>query len=133
MEITGLNKYCPSDASSPKAGQKYNSDTTINMAETFKNAVLNWEEKTKQKINKDLENDREKNIMMSKKQWLALLKKVDSAINIHNKNTYVKVDFPKPNAEDNQLDVIEKADVDLVQKVDNDLITGILLGKKIPN
>lgn len=99
MEIAGLNNYYHTDASSTKVSTKYNSHTETSMAEAFKNEVLNWKEKTKEKINKDLENDREKNIMMSEKQWRALLNKVDRAIHNQDVKTDVKVDSSKLNDE----------------------------------
>ena len=132
MEITGLNEYNHS-TSSKKSSAKYNSDTDINMAVTFKNEVLNWEEKIKEKINKDLENDREKNIKMSEKQWHALMNKVDSAINANNQvvKSEVKVDYSKPNDEDKRLyDDFKNAGVDLVQNVENNSFAGILKEKE---
>ncbi|WP_088188337.1 hypothetical protein [Desulfosporosinus sp. FKA] len=99
MEITGLNKYYYTDASSKKGECKNNSDTGINMAEVFKNEILNWKEKVGEKVNEDLKNDRENNIKMSEKQWRALLNKVDSAINAHRQpvKTDVNVHRSKPN------------------------------------
>lgn len=95
MGITGLNECYRSNTSSKKVNAKQNSDTETNISDNFKNAILNWEEKVKNKINDDLENDRKKNIKMSQKQWDALMKKVDSAIN-HNcedvKSAYSKPD-----------------------------------------
>lgn len=101
MEITGQKEYYHTDASSKKMVTKYNSDTEINMAEVYKNEVLNWEEKIKEKASEDSENDREKNIKMSEKQWQALMDKVDNAINTHKLDikTDVIVDCSKPNDE----------------------------------
>lgn len=88
MEITALNKHCNTDPASKKAGAKYNSNAQTDITEAFEKEVLNWEGKMKEKINKDFENDNEKNIMMSEKQWHALMKKVDSAIKTQSQ--YVK-------------------------------------------
>jgi hypothetical protein len=48
---------------------------------------LNWKEKIKEKNNEELENDQEKNIKMSEKQWHALLDKVDIAIKMQKQAT----------------------------------------------
>jgi hypothetical protein len=105
MEIPKLNNYYHADISSNKVGKKYNRDTDVNMAEAFKNEVLNWKEKIKEKNNEELENDQEKNIKMSEKQWHALMNKVDSAINPRNQGEKVddKSDSPKPNDKNKQL------------------------------
>ena len=105
MEITGLNKCCHTDAASKNAGTKYNGGTEINMAEVFRNEVLNWEEKIKKKINEDLENDREGNNNMSEKKWSAFMNRVDRAMNTfsQNENTDVKDDDSRPNKESKRL------------------------------
>lgn len=105
MEITGLNKYCHTDAASKNVGTKYNGGTEINMAEVFRNEVLNWEEKIKKKINEDLENDREGNNNMSEKKWSAFMNGVDRAMNAfsQNENTDVKADDSRPNKESKRL------------------------------
>jgi|GEM_PF-1776072 len=101
MEIIGLNKYCHTAVSSKKVDAKYKKDTEINMAEAFKNEVLNWKYKIKEKINEEIKNDQEKNIKMSEKQWNALMSKVDSAINIYNQavKANAEVDSSKPEDE----------------------------------
>lgn len=98
MDITGLDEYCYTDASSKKVGTKYSSDTETNMSEVFKKEVLNWKLKIKEKIHEDLENDQEKNIKMSEKQWQALMNRVDISINAHKLD--VKVDSSKTEEED---------------------------------
>lgn len=105
MEITGLNKYCHTDSVSKNVGTKYNGGTEVNMADIFRNEVLNWEEKIKKKINEDLENDREGNNNMSEKKWSAFINKVDSAINAssQNRNTDIKADYSTPNKESKRL------------------------------
>lgn len=101
MEITGLNKYCRTDAASNNVGTKYNGGKEINMAEIFRKEVLNWEEKIKKKINEDLENDREGNNNMSEKKWGAFMNGVDRAMNAisQNGNIDVKADYTRPNME----------------------------------
>lgn len=94
MEITGLNKYCRTDAASNNVGTKYNGGKEINMAEIFRKEVLNWEEKIKKKINEDLENDREGNNNMSEKKWSAFMNGVDRAM-----NTDIKADYSRSNME----------------------------------
>lgn len=116
MQIAGLNKYYQPGASSKKVSTKYNDDTGTNVAVSFKNEVLNWKEKTKEKIDKDLENDRERNIMMSEKQWRALLKKIDSVIHNQDVKTDVKVDSSKLNDE--------------YQRIYDDYFAGILQEKE---
>ena len=90
MEISRLNNSF-NNTSSKTVSRKHNGDTQINGADMFKNEVLNWQEKIKKKINKDLKNDQEENIMMSEKQWKALMNKVDSAINPLNED--LKIDM----------------------------------------
>lgn len=105
MEVKGLSGYDNIDASAKKTVTKYSSDTETNMSEVFKNEVLNWTEKVKEKINDDLENDRENNIKMSEKQWRELMNKVDSAISIHKQdvNTDTTVVCSKPKDEEKPL------------------------------
>ena len=105
MEITGLNKYCNTDTVSKNVGTKYNGGTEINMAEVFRNEVLNWEEKIKKKINEDLENDRECNNNMSEKKWSAFMNGVDRALNVfdQNGNTDIKADDSRPDKESERL------------------------------
>ncbi len=98
MEITGLNKYCHTDAASKSAGTKYNGGTDINMAEIFRKEVLNWEEKIKKKINEDTENDREGNNNMSEKKWNDFMNRVDRAL-----NTDIKADYSRPDMENKRL------------------------------
>lgn len=94
MEISRLGNYYHTDASAKTVGTKYNSDTEANRTDLFKNEVLGWKEKIKKKIDEDSENDQKKNIMMSEKQWHALMKKVDSSINAYKEDvkTEVKAD-----------------------------------------
>lgn len=121
MKITTQNKYYNIDQSSKKIETKDNINTETNITEEFKKEVLNWGKKIKEKINKDLENDREKNIMMSEKQWHALMNKVDSAINTHNQyiKENAKIAYSKSNDEDEQLY--------------DDSYAGFLNNKKNPN
>ncbi|MHC1723710.1 MAG: hypothetical protein AB9836_10980 [Aminipila sp.] len=86
MEISRLNNYYNTYTSSKTVRTKDNSDTEINREELFKNEVLGWKEKMKKKLDEDLQNDQQKNIMMSEKQWHALMKKVDSAINAYKED-----------------------------------------------
>jgi hypothetical protein len=98
MKITVTNEYNYTDKSSKKSGTCKN-DTELNMADVFKTEVLNWKEKIKDKISEDLENDEEKNIKMSDKQWRELMEKVDNAINKHKldiKQEDEKADNPDP-------------------------------------
>ncbi|QHI71586.1 hypothetical protein [Aminipila terrae] len=103
MEITTLNKNYNIDLSSKKTGIKYNSNEQTT---AFDKEVLNWKAKMKEKIKKEQENDNEKNMMMSEKQWQALIKKVDSAINTHNgyEKENDRVDRLKSLNEDNRLE-----------------------------
>lgn len=103
MAISGINNYCNTYASLKTVSAKSNSDTEINRADLFKHEVLGWKEKVKKKMDDDLKNDQEKNIMMSEKQWNALMKKVDSAINAYKEDvsTEAKADC-KLNAQKKQ-------------------------------
>ena len=122
MEITGLNKYCHTDAVSKNVGTKYNGGTKINMAEVFRNEVLNWEEKIKKKINEDLENDREGNNNMSEKKWSAFMNRVDRAMNDFNQNgnTDIKADDSRPDKESKRLhdDSFAKYQISVQQRSD---------------
>lgn len=83
MGISGINNYYNTYASLKTASAKSNSDMETNRTDLFKHEVLGWKEKVKKKMDDDLKNDQEKNIMMSEKEWHALMKKVDSAINAY--------------------------------------------------
>ena len=121
MEITGLNKYCHTDSTSKNVGTKYNGGTEINMADVFRNEVLNWEEKIKKKINEDLENDREGNNNMSEKKWSAFMNRVDQAINAsQNGNADIKADHSRPNKESKRLhdDAFAKSKISIQLRCD---------------
>ncbi|WFR59901.1 hypothetical protein QA584_12710 [Anaerocolumna sp. AGMB13025] len=85
MKITGTNEYYNTNASSEKSST-LKKGTELNMANVFKDEVVNWKEKIKLKLTEELENDEEQNIKMSDKQWRSLIAKVDSAINKHKLN-----------------------------------------------
>ncbi len=99
MEITELNKYCDRTALSKKVDNKGES-MEVNIADAFKNEVLNWQGKIKEKLEEDLENDQEKNIKMSEKQWHALLDKVDIAIKMQKQATETKAKADTSEAEE---------------------------------
>lgn len=92
MGISGLNNYNNTYASLKSISAKSNSDSATNGTDLFKHEVLSWKEKVKKKMDNDLKNDQEKNIMMSEKQWNALMKKVDSAINAYKEEVKTEVE-----------------------------------------
>ncbi|QHQ60616.1 hypothetical protein Ana3638_07395 [Anaerocolumna sedimenticola] len=83
MEITGVNTQYDCNSSVKRNGN--NSDNP-GVFETFKTERMKWVEKVKEEINEQLENDSERNIKMSDKQWQALMNHVDIAINNFKKN-----------------------------------------------
>jgi uncharacterized protein YdcH (DUF465 family) len=84
MSISGIEtkhqNYAPSSNHSPKIS------SCDSESDSFKNAVVNWEKRIKENIDKEKENDRSGNIQMSDKQWRHLMEKVDSAINALKNN-----------------------------------------------
>ncbi len=84
MEITGVNTQYDCNLSSVK--KRGNNSDNPDVFETFKNERLKWVEKVKEDIAEQLQNDSQRNIKMSDKQWQALMDHVDIAINNFKEN-----------------------------------------------
>jgi len=56
------------------------SSNSESKSNSFHNAIVNWEKRIKEAIDKEQENDSNGSIMMSEKKWQNLMKKVDYAI-----------------------------------------------------
>ncbi|WMJ90340.1 hypothetical protein [Anaerocolumna sp. MB42-C2] len=84
MEISRTNAQYNRNLSAME--QNKNNNTNTGLFETFKNERLKWIENVKEELDEQLENDSERNIKMSDKQWRELMDHVDSAIKNFKKN-----------------------------------------------
>jgi hypothetical protein len=76
MKTTAVNTQYHGYTSSNKIGGESKGDSL----DTFEKELMNWEERVKEKINKDSENDGKNVVEMSDKQWHDIINKVDNAI-----------------------------------------------------
>ena len=78
MGINGIKSQYQNYAVLDTSNTKCSSSESV--SDSFSKAIINWEKRIKEAIDKQLENDRNGSIQMSEKQWRNLMKKVDNAI-----------------------------------------------------